>query len=229
MAKIVRPTYPLELSVGVLLLIFVLSLFLSSQLFDVPWRELLDARHFFAMSLVSTAVVIMAVILWEEILFPIKIVPTRDQVTFRNHQTKLKTQLIIYLAIPLIFGFIYFSYEVNHVRFFIWALVCLGAPIAGKLHSGIKNYNDFLKLTYHSISYKNNDAEGVFLLKDIQRITLIKDENKVLHKFMLLMEDTSEVTIDLDEMELEPFYESIDKAMYAHYKNLVTEVQRAAE
>lgn len=222
MAKVIRPTYPLEFSIGLLMLIFVLSAFLSSQVFRASWQEVMDGNNvIFGMMLVGLAVVIMAMILWEEFLFPIKVVPTADQVVFRNHLTKLKTQLLIYGAIPLIFGFVYFKYEVNHVRFFIWAAVCVVLPVVAKLISGIKNYNDFLKLTYNAIEYRNNEEAGSYSLKDIQHITLIKDETNVLHKIELLLTTNNSITIDLDEMELEAYYNSIDQAMKVHYKGLI--------
>jgi hypothetical protein len=220
MAKIVRPTYPVEFSIGLLLLIFALSSFLSTQIFKASWHDVMDGNNaIFGMMLVGIAVVIMAMILWEEFLFPIKFIPTADQVVFRNHRTKLKTQLLIYFAIPLIFGFIYYKYEINQVRFFIWVAVCTVIPVAGKLISGIKNYNDFLKLTYNVIEYKNNKEAGAFKLKDVQHIALIKDETNVLHKIELSLTNHTSITIDLDEMELEAYYESIDKAMKVHYKD----------
>src|ERR1041385_6068589 len=142
MAKVIRHTYPLEFSIGLLMLIFVLSSFLSSQIFKVTWHEIMDGNDvIFGMACTGIAVVTMALILWEEFLFPVHLKPTSDAVVFRNHLTKLKTQLLIYLIIPIIFVFLFFTYEVNHVRFFIWAGVCIVAPVAGRLMSGIKNYN----------------------------------------------------------------------------------------
>jgi hypothetical protein len=222
MAKIIRPTYPLEFSIGLLLLVFALSTFLSSQIFAAKWSEVMDGSNvIFGMLLVGAAVVIMALILWEEFLFPVHIKPTEDKIVFRNHLTKLKTQVVIYCAIPVIFGFIYVNYEVNHFRFFIWAIVCIISPVAGKLISGIKNYNDFLKLTNDTIEYKNNEKEGVLLVREIQEILLIKDETNVLHKVQVSMQNNNQVTIDLDEMELEAYYQTIDQFIKGHYKGLV--------
>jgi hypothetical protein len=205
-----------------LLLIFVLSSFLSSQIFNVSWRVIMSGGSAtVGMAMVGSAVVIMALILWEEFLFPVHIKPKEDEVVFRNHRTKLKTQVLIYFLIPIIFGFIYFYYEVNHVRFFIWAIVCIVVPVAGKLLSGIKNYNDFLKLTNGTIEFKNNEEEGIFQVKEIERITLIKDENNVLHKVQISMTNGNQVLIDLDEMELEAYYETIQTFIIGHYKNLV--------
>jgi hypothetical protein len=222
MAKVIRPTYPVEFSIGLLLLIYVLSTFLSAQLFKVTWHQIMDGNDVvFGMLLIGGSVVIMALILWEEFLFPVRLKPVEDEVMFRNHSTKLKTQIFIYLLIPIIFGFIYFNYEVNHVRFFIWATIVIGAPVAGKLISGIKNYNDFLKLTNDAIEYKNNEKEGVLQVKDIERIVLLKDESNVLHKVQVDMTNKNQVIIDLDEMELEAYYETIGKFIVSHYKELV--------
>ena len=223
MAKIIRSTYPAQFSIGLLLLIFVIAFFLSSQVFEVRWKSLIEGTTnvYFGMFLVSSAVIIMVLILWEEFLFPIKFKPAAASVVFSNHRNKLITQTIIYCAIPIIFIFIYFEYKVSHVRFFIWAGICVIAPVVGKLISGIKNYNDFLKLTNEAIEYKNNAEAGVFPVKDIRFIELIKDERNILHKIKLVLTNDSQVTIDLDEMELEDFYDLIDKSIALHYPNLV--------
>jgi hypothetical protein len=176
------------------------------------------------MFLVSTAVVIMLLVLWEEFLFPIHVKPeTTGGMVFRNHRHKLLIQLLIYLIVPAIFVFIYMEYEVNHVRFWVWAAVCLISPVAGKLISGLNNYNDFLKLTDEAIEYKNNQEHGTYALKDVRQITLLKDDRKVLHKIQLLLANNQEVMIDLDEMELEAFYVAIDGYFNQHYKTLVKE------
>jgi hypothetical protein len=223
MAKVIRPTYPLEFSIGILLLIFALSSFLSAQIFKAPWHEIMDGSYvLFGMMLVGLAFVIIALILWEELLFPVKVIPTAEEVVFRNHQTKLKTQLIIYCVIPAVFTFVYIEYEINLIRFIIWAVICIALPVAAKLISGIKNYNDFLKLTYKTIEYKNNEEAAVIELKDVKQITFIKDETNVLHKIQLFLINNNSITIDLDEMELEAFYDSIDKSMNVHYKNLIS-------
>ncbi|MBL0741141.1 heavy metal transporter [Chryseolinea lacunae] len=223
MAKTIRPTYPVEFSVGLLILIFVLSFFLSSQLFEVGWRELIEGTKtsaYVGMFLISSAVIIMVLVLWEEFLFPVKIKPGQDGVVFRNHRTKLKTQLLIYCIIPAIFIFVYFNFEIHIVRFIIWAALCTILPLGIKLMSGLKNYNDFLKLTDHTIEYKNNQKSGVFAVKDIQRITLIRDDSSLLHKFQVSTANGNEI-IDLDEMELEAFLSSIDQFISSHYKNLL--------
>jgi hypothetical protein len=222
MGKIIRKTYPLEFSIGLLLLVFALSFFLSGQIFEISHRELDGGRNtYLGMFLVSCAVVIMLLVLWEEFLFPVRVKPVNDGVVFRNHRNKLKKQVLIYCVIPAIFGFIYVKYDVNLVRFTVWAAVCIIAPVTGKLISGIKNYNDFLSLTKDTIEYKNNEKVGAFRLTDLQHITLIKDERSVLHKIQLLTSDNNHVTIDLDEMELEAFFDSIDKFISVRYKNLL--------
>jgi hypothetical protein len=222
MAKIIRPSYPMEFSIGLLLLLYALASFLSFEIFAAKWNEIMAGGSvIFGMLLSGVAVVFMALILWEEFLFPVRIKPIEDEIVFRNHFTKLKTQVLIYCAIPVIVGFIYFNYEVHPVSFSIWAAICVIAPVAGKLASGIKNYNDFLKLTDDSIEYKNNEKEGVLPAGDIQEIILIKDETNVLHKVQVRMRDNNQVIIDLDEMELDEYCLTIEKFIQGHYKALV--------
>ncbi len=175
----------------------------------------------FGMVLAGIAIVIMALIVWEEFLFPVRIKPIEDEIIFRNHFTKLKTQVLIYCTIPVIVGFIYFNYEVNYFWFIIWAAICMFSP-AGKLVSGLKNYNDFLKLTNNAIEYKNNKKEGVLRVPEIQEIFLIRDEANVLQKVQVLMQNSSLVIIDLDEMELDAYYQTIDEFINRHYKTTVT-------
>jgi hypothetical protein len=219
MAKIIRPAYPLEFSIGLLLLIFVLSSFLSFEIFDVKWHQVMaGGRPLLGMILAGLAVVIMSLILWEEFLFPVRLKPAKDQIIFRNHFTKLKTQALIYCAIPVIVGFVYSTYDVSTFPFFIWASICLIAPLAGKLISGIKNYNDFLKISDGTIEYKNNEKEGVLPLRDVREIILIRDEEDVLHKLEVVMANDKSVIIDLDEMELEAYYDTIDDFIQSHYK-----------
>ena len=218
MAKIIRPTYPKEFSIGILLLIFVLSSFLSFEIFAVRWQEILEGSSpTFGMLLSGLAVVLMALILWEEFLFPVRFKPTENEIVFRNHATKLQTQILIYCVIPVIVGFIYWNYEVATIPFLIWAAICLISPVAGKLASGVPNYNDFLKLTSDTIEFKNNEKEGVLHVNDIQEIILIKDEANVLHKVQVQMLNNSLVMIDLDEMELDEYCHTIEKFVTGHY------------
>jgi hypothetical protein len=196
------------------------SFIASGQVFSIALRDH-GAAVYFGMALASTAVIVMVLVLWEEFLFPIRIRPTDTGIEFRNHRHKLMKQLLIYCIIPCIFIFIYFNYEVNHLRFGIWATICILAPIVGKLYSGIKNYNDFLKLTHNTIEYKNNEQEGVFEIQNLQHVKLIKDQNDVLHKIQLLLDTEQELVIDLDEMELEAYYHSIHHYMTDHYKGRV--------
>jgi hypothetical protein len=228
MRKEIRPTYPAEFSIGMLALIFVIAGLLSHQIFDVPFSDLDQNKSvYFGMVLVGIAVVIMLLIIWEEILFPINTKEVQGGVVFRNHGTKLKTQLLIYCSIPAIFGFIYFEYDVNHFRFFIWAAICVGAPVLEKIASGINNYNDFLELTNEKIEFKDNKKGGCFKIKEIESINIIKDERNIIHKIQLLFKNNDHVTIDLDEMELEAFYDSIYKFITIHYKHLLKETNAA--
>ena len=220
MSKIIRPKYPIEFSVGVMLLIGTIAGFLSPQIFDRHGANK-DADIYPGMILVSIAVITMVLIIWEEILFPIKLKEVGGSMFFGNHKTKLKTQALIYCIIPAIFGFVYFEYEVNHMRFFIWAAVCMIAPVVEKIVSGINNYNDFLKLSNEKIEYKNNEKEGSFNVKDIKHIAMIKDERKVVEKMELIFANGDNVIIDLDEMELEDYYDAISNYVATHYQTLL--------
>jgi hypothetical protein len=221
MTKVIRPAYPAQFSIGLLLLIFALSFFLSAQIFEVSLNELKSwTPVYLGMFLVSCAVMVMVLVLWEEFLFPIKIIPTEAGVVFRNHRNKLRTQLLIYCLIPAIFLFLYIEFEVNHVRFFIWAGIAIGAPVAGKLVSGIKNYNDFLKLTNDVIEFRNNEKAGSFAVSKIKYIKLARDERNVLHKIFVAVDGT-EAEISIDEMELDAYYAAIDSYVTSHYGELV--------
>lgn len=218
MAKIIRNTYPKEFSIGLLLLVFVLASFLSFEIFEVKWGEIMaGGNQIIGMMLAGLAVVLMALILWEEFLFPVRFKPAADEIIFRNHATKLQTQVAIYCAIPVIVAFVFFNYVISPVPFSIWATVCLVAPVAGKLASGVKNYNDFLKLTNETIEFKNNEKEGALRISEIKEIVLIRDDENILHKVKVQMLSNTEVMIDLDEMELEAYCDTIDKFITGHY------------
>jgi hypothetical protein len=230
MAKIIRSTYPKEVSIGLLLLVFVITAFLSHQIFEGPVSLLNKGKNtYLGAVMIGSAVVIMMLVLWEEFLFPIHVKLEGDEIVFRNHRTKLKKQALIFLMIPLIFSAVYILYAVNVLGFIVWAGICIVSPVAGKLISGIKNYNDFLKLTDDTIAYKNNEKKGVYELKQVQQIVLVKDETKVLHKIQLVLINGQSVLIDLDEMEIEAFYASIDEYLSTHYKGLVKEGQSEGE
>lgn len=223
MAKLIRARYSVEVSIGILLLIFVLAVFLAFPVFDVKENE---GRNIYpAVGLISAAVIIMLLVLWEEFLFPVKVKLENGAFVFRNHRNKLKTQLLIYCIIPFIFGFVYLEYEVSLVRFIVWASICMVAPVAGKLISGLRNYNDFLKLSDVSIEYKNNEKKGVFQLNELRSISMLRDERGVLHKIQLTTNVNEEIMIDLDEMELEAFIATIDKFISVRYLNLLTVAQ----
>ncbi len=83
MRKTIRPTYPLEISIGLLFLVFVVSLFLSAQIFAIRKPELNNGKNIYlGMFLVSSAVVVMFLVLWEEFLFPIKVKHEEGGVVF---------------------------------------------------------------------------------------------------------------------------------------------------
>ncbi|MDX2189175.1 MAG: heavy metal transporter [Bacteroidota bacterium] len=222
MGKIIRPTYPAQFSVGLLLLIFIIVTFLSHQIFEVPFHDLNDNLDiYFGMMLAGTSVIIMILIVWEEFLFPVKAKKVEGGLVFRNHRNKLVAQVLIYISIPAIYAYIYLHYEVNMVRYVIWAGICSIIPVIEKIISGINNYNDFLKLTNKEIEYKNNEKVGSFEIKNIQYIDVIKDEESPIKKLKLQLVDNQNVIIDLDEMELEAFYDSIYNFIKDEYSKLL--------
>jgi len=225
MKKLIRPTYPKEFSVGLLLLIFIITCFLSQQLFDVSIYDLKQKHDVLVgMFLVSTAIIIMVLIMWEEILFPIKLQEIDGGLLFRNRKSKLRIQLIMYCCMPVIFVYVYLQYDIKLFRFILWAAVCLVPPVLEKIISGVNNYEDFLKLTDSTIEYKNNEKEGAVQIADVLSITILKDEDGIINKIQLLLKNSNTLTIDLDEMELEAFYTSISLFISTRYKHLLNEV-----
>jgi hypothetical protein len=222
MNKTIRPTLPMNISFGIVVIIFAIAFFLSGQLFETHQPNLEGfVNLYFGEFLVSTAVIIVVIILWEEILFPVKVKPSKEGLIFRNHRTKLLFQILVYLVIPVIVVFLYLNFVISPFYFYPWAIICVIAPVAGKLVSGINNYNDYLRLTDTVIAYKNNEKVGDFAIKDIKKLTLIQDETKVLHKVQLDFSDQKSVTIDLDEMELEVYCETIEAYIKDNYKSLL--------
>ncbi|MGE0588930.1 MAG: heavy metal transporter [Cyclobacteriaceae bacterium] len=220
--KVVRRTYRRDVSFGLMVIVFAVVFFLAGQLFEKHQPNVNGLINLdLAKGLISLAVIVMVLIVWEEILFHVHIKPVEDGLIFRNHGTKLKVQAMFYLIIPVIIVFVYLNFNVNTFRFFGWALVVAGLPVVGKLMSGIKNYNDFLKLTGSAIQYKNNELEGTYQLAEIKQIHLVKDKRDVLHKMKVELTGGNTVTIDLDEMELEDFYESINEYIVEHYALLL--------
>lgn len=222
MKKIIRPTYPKEFSIGLLLLVFIVSCFLAQQIFIVSIHDLKQNTDvFLGIFLVGFAVVIMVLIMWEEILFPIKLREVQGGILFQNRLSKLRTQIMMYCCIPAIFAFIYFQYEVKPLRFALWAMACMIPPVIEKIISGIKNQKDFLQLTDEKIEYKNNEKEGHFDTKDIHHIAVLTDDKSESKKMELIFKNHTSVVIDLDEMELDAFYDTIDKFVVSHYKHLI--------
>lgn len=224
MRKLIRPTYPKEFSIGLLLLIFVIACFLSLQIFVVPIHDLNENKDVYVgMLLASFAVIIMVLIMWEEILFPIKLKEIPGGIEFRNHKSKLRVQIMMYCCIPVIFIFIYLNFEIKFFRFLFWAIVCMVPPVLEKIVSGINNLQDFLQLTVEKIHYKNNEKEGDFKTSDIIQISILSEDKSLINKIELFFKDGSSVIIDIDEMELEAFYVFIYKFIVTNYKHLLKE------
>ncbi len=125
MNKIIRKTYRKDVSFGVLVIIFSVVYFLADQLFETHNSHIGVAGNFvWGKLLVCAAVLVMVLILWEEILFHVHIKPVDDGLLFRNHGTKLKFQVLLYLFIPAVILFLYLNYDVSAFRFYSWAGVC---------------------------------------------------------------------------------------------------------
>jgi len=227
MTKIIRKTYRRDISFGVMVIIFAGVYFLSDQLFESNFSRLGGFEDLiFGKLLVCAAVLIMVLIVWEEILFHVHIKPVEGGLLFRNHGTKLKFQILLYLVIPLIIAFLFINYEISAFRFYSWAGVCAVVPVFTKLRSGIRNYNDFLLLKEDAIQYRNNQLQDTFELDEVRQIKLVKDEWNVLHKLSIELKSGSSTKIDLDEMELEDFYESINQYLTEHYEHLIRKEDR---
>lgn len=221
MKETIRKSLPRNLSIGVLILIFAMVYFLAAQLFKKGHTDLIGVSNIhLAYFLVSMAVLVMILILWEELLFPVRIKREADGFIFRNHRNKLKFQAAMYMIIPAIVVFLYLNYEVSMFRFFGWAAVVLILPAIGKLKSGINNYNDFLTLTPSKIEFKDNDHEGSYKVEDIQKLQLTKDDTDGLDELILGLKSGEEVRVQVHQMELDDFFESIEEYVSGTYQTL---------
>lgn len=221
MIKTVRRSYPPVVSLFVLCFIFLVVSFFTCDIFGISLAYVLNhKRDYVGIVLAGIAAIIALLIVWEELLFPVVIKQSGDTLKVRNHRRKLHTQTIIYIAIPVIFVYIYRNFHVNTMHYLIWAAICTITPLVVKIYSGLKNYNDYLKLSSHEIEYKNNEKEGKFHVRDLSYISMRRDSHNMLTKLTLGM-STSEVTIDLDEMELEAYYEAIEDFTKRTYTNLL--------
>jgi len=218
----VRSSYPIEMSLILLTGIFLFSCFFSYTLFDVPFHEA-EKREtiYFGMFLIGIAVILATLVLWDEILFHVTLTSIEDDgLLFRNNQYKLLFQIFIYLGIPSIFGYVYINYEINHLYFILWLVVCMGLPLIKKIKSGIENYYDFLKLTHSGIEYKNNEKGGRFPIEQLESIRIIKNKETMTEKIELKT-NIDTIIIDLNEMELDDFFGPIEDYINAHYQKLI--------
>ncbi|HSZ72273.1 MAG TPA: hypothetical protein VK750_06315 [Cytophagaceae bacterium] len=218
----VRSSYPVEMSAILLIGIFLLSCFFSHYVFDVPLHE---AEHretiYFGMFLIGIAVVLATLVVWEELLFHVRLKRIADDgVLFRNNPNKLLIQICIYLCIPIIYAYVYLNYKVDHLFFIIWLAACMGVPVINKLKSSIENYHDFLKFTPTEIEYKNNEKTGLFLISQISSIRILKNQQTMTEKLEITYNGDI-VIIDLNEMELEGFFDPIEHYIEDHYTSLL--------
>lgn len=224
--KTIRDSKPAETNVLMLAYIFFIACFFSFQMFGVRFHDFPNwGNAYWGMALMGAAATLMVTIVWEDMVFPVKEKKIDGGLEFRNHQTKLNTLILLYLAIPVILAIIYNLHEVDTFHFSIWSAVCLVPPVVGKLFSGVKNYNDFLRLTTKEIQYKNNEKVGTFQIKDVRNLSIVLSDDKVDKKFILTLANNEQVDIDLHEMELDDFYESIDHFIASHYQSLLKDSQ----
>lgn len=222
MKKTIRKRLPRNISLGILILIFALVYFLAGQLFVNERSSFGSFEQIYLDNfLVSTAVLIMILILWEEVLFPVHVKRVNDGHLFHNHRTKLWFQAVLYLIIPVIVVFLFLNYEVNALRFFGWAFVVVVFPVVGKLMSGIRNYNDFLLISPTGLSFKDNDHEGTYDVSQIQKVALTKDESGALNELILHLNSGGQETIKLYQMELDDFIEHIEKYLKETFHSLM--------
>jgi hypothetical protein len=223
MKTLVRPTYPTNVNVIILTFMFFVASFFSYEMFDVHFH---DPHHFRnarpGMGLMGVSVVLMILIMWEEILFHVKVKEIKGGLIFRHQRQKMKTQILLFLPIPAIFIFVYQEYDLKVSHLMIWAAVCILLPAIEIVVSGINSHRNFLKLTSRMIKFKNNNKEGTFETKNIKNITIIK-EKRFIQKIQLLFTNNELVTIDIDEMHLHAFYDSIYAFIKIHYKHLLKE------
>lgn len=221
MRKIVRHSYPIEISLLILSFVFLVSCFLAYDIFYIPFNHAVRrSLPYGGIFLVAAAVVIAMLVIWEELLFAVAVKHNTEILKVRNHRTKLLIQAVIYPVIPLLFFLVYKYYNIRMTHFYIWLAVCALVPLVVKIFSGFKNFNDFLKLSSTEIDYKNNAKQGKYDVAKLSFITLVKDNDHILTKLILGLKD-SELTIDLDEMELEDYYDSIEEFVKRTYKNLL--------
>ncbi len=223
MRTLIRPTYPTSVNVIILAFMFLVASFFSYEMFDVHYHNPHHLKNAtLGMGLIGVSVVLMTLVIWEEILFHVKVKEIKGGLIFRNQRKKVKMQLLLYVPIPLIFTFVYQEYDLKVTHFMVWALVCIVLPAIEILVSGIRSHRNFLKLTSRMIKYKNNNKEGCFDTKDIRNITIIKEKGFI-KKIQLLFTNNDQVIIDLDEMHLHEFYNSIYSFIKIHYKHLLKE------
>jgi hypothetical protein len=223
MRTLVRPTYPTKVNVIILANLLFFASFCSFEMFDVHFHNPHHLKNAtLGMALIGVAVVLVTLIIWEEILFHVKVKEIKGGLIFRNQRKKIKTQILLYIPIPLIFMFVYQEYDLKITHFMVWAAVCMALPAIEIVVSGIRSHRNFLKLTSRMIKYKNNNKEGCFDTKDIQNITIIKEKGFI-KKIQLLFTNNDHVIIDLDEMHLHAFYNSIYTFIKIHYKHLLKE------
>jgi hypothetical protein len=227
MKTLIRSSHKVEITLFILLNLFSFSVLFSYEMFDVRFHNPEHLENSWpGMVLIGVAAILAVMILWEELLFQVKVKEINGGLIFRSHRKKFRIQLLLFCGIPAIFTFIYFEYDVKLSHLMIWAFFCIVLPAIEVVMSGINNHRYFLKLTNRMIKFKNHEKEGTYATADLRNITIIKESTKrsfSLKKIELSFSNNNTVLIDLDEMNLHIFYESIYTFIKTHYKHLLIE------
>jgi multisubunit Na+/H+ antiporter MnhB subunit len=221
MKKPLQPAKSIELDVFIISLVFLIVFFFSSQIFEVSFND--PGQRNIActgMLIIATAAILLTLIVWENLLFSLQIKSVEDGVKVGNHNKKNVFQAFFYLAILVLFLFVFLYYPINRFYYTLWFSFFAAVPILHKLIYSARNRNSFLKLTTSEIQFQNQQKKGRFYLKNIQYIRIVKGAKNSIAKLRLGV-DNSEVTIDLDEMKVDAFYDKIAEYIKKNYTTLL--------
>ena len=221
MKKLLYPVQRLELDILAICLIFLIALFFSNPVFDLSYKE---PNHrltaYTGMFLVGMAAVLLTLIVWENLLFYLRLRFVEDGVKVCNPTRKNVIQGLLYAGMLLLFLVIYVYYPVNEFYFRLWFSLFATIPIVHKITYKFRSSNPLLKLTRSEIQFRNRRKMGRFYVKNIQYIRIIKGAKDSISKLRLGVDD-DEVTIDLDEMNVDPFNDNITDYIKKNYTTLL--------
>ena|GEM_PF-6954620 len=221
MKKLQRPIQHIVLDILVLCLIFLIAFFLSKPLFEASYTGYgHKSIEYSGMALIGITAVLTTFIIWENVLFPLRFSRVDGGVRVRNPVLKNTIQAILYMSVQIILLAILYSYPVREPYFQYCFIAFAGIPILHKIISSIRSDSSFLKLTGTEIWYRNRRKRGRFELKKIQYIRIIRGAGNSISKLRLGV-DNSEVTIDLDEMNVARYNDGITDYIKKNYTTLL--------